>query len=471
MRLVIAATALSCMPTAAAQQVSGAEQNSVTVSVAHLTDPRDSVPAPRLLPFEGAPPLAALRALRRVSSSSMLRDLVTCQGRVRFGPHHPVATALDGDELVAEADGVDRGDLSAMLLDAVEAFAPAVVLHIGVYRPAPGAAPVVLRPSEVHRFVAGAPLYSSTVERATGHIATVEAAGPDGQLLRMRIEPHLLATPGSIALLCELEFDRKARDESRRWTAATASGVVASGGALALTLPDCVVVVRAHHDERATKRVAGVAWSQLTTSSLWLEPDLIAGPEVLRLGPAAFENVALAGGIQTQRPFDTDSLMAHVHCSVRPKLWDAVGGLTSEGVPWRLLVAAEGDVLHKTLPALRAAMAELEKPLSETAQLDCVLPVEPQPAVPALVRLPVLPGRVACVLHAAWTNGEARAGLVALRLGAASGEVTGIGVRLRGARLTDRDGEPVELRAELARDGATALAESAELRVEIGRPR
>ena len=471
MRLAIAAIALTWMPVVAAQEGDAEEVGPVAVSVAHLTDPGKNLPAPRLLPFASAPSLNALGGTPQINTCGMLRDLIAFQGKLRLELEQPLLAGFDENELVAEVEGVDRDDLRALLLDAIEMLVPAVSLHVDVYRPAPGAAPIVLAPGEIERSVAGAPLYSAGSERATGHAATVAVAGPAGELLRMRIEPHLLATPGSIALLCEFELDRKARDGSRRWTAGTASGVVVSGGALALTLPDRVVVVRARHDERATAGVAGVAWSLLTTSSLWCEPDLVEGPELLRLGPAAVENIAIAGGVQDRRPLGTDPLMLHVRRSVRPKLWDVAGGLSGEGVPWRMLVAGGGEVLEKTLPAIRAALVELERPLSATAQLDCVLPVEPEPAVPALVRLPVLPGRVACVLHAAWTDGGARAGLVALRIGAASGEVSGIGVRLRGDRLTERKGEPLQLRAQLAGDGATALAESAELRVELGRPR
>lgn len=462
MRSLVAAVVLSWIPAVHAQET---DAEPVRVSIAHLFDSEDGPLAPPFWPSQDAPGLHALGPIRTPRFDVRLLDLVSYQGKRHFGLDRGPQVARDGTDLVVQTAGASADDLRKFVLDALDAYAPAVVLDVGVWRAGPGPVPVALSDGDLDRELARDALYSRRVARAGGHTVSVDLRGADGERAVVRVEPHLLAASSSIALLCEFAIDRRARDGSRLWTAGAASGVVTTGGALAISLPDRVLVVRASHEARAPKGLAGVPWSLLTTTGLRREPELGERPDLLRLEP-----------VRAHWAMSEDVLIQRVRDRACPELWDT--RITGDQVPQCLLVCGPEEDLQKALPLVRAVLGTLEGPLSTNAQADCLLTVEPEPAVPGVVRLPVLPERVACVLHAAWPagSGEPRGGLVALTWTAdregRPPAASGFAAQLRGAALDQLEGEPHRFRGfELGRNGHADLVRTPGLTVEIASPR
>ncbi len=363
-----------------------------------------------------------------LTDTSKLIDLVAMQGRRRFRVPPQVAIDRERDEIVVRDEGADEARLDALLRDMVDVAAPEVTLAVALHAAVPGAAPSVLGAGELDRALPP-PLHRATMARAAAGVATF-ALGKASTRSRVRVQAHRVVG-GELVLLCEFAIATPTAGGARRWIGGTASARIATGGAMVVAFPGGALSVEAQSASRPPRELVAIPCELLTGGGLRsLPPQLVtAAPELTLAPPPARAQHSIDWLRQRCREVSTG-----VH-------FDIIS-------PGRLAGLANGQAKRARATAARDAVEALVGPL-EALTLECTVPAATNAAVPEVVVLPTLPGRVAVVVHAireppierGW-----RGGLVALRWQRKpESVVNGGAVRLRGPALGERDGAAVKV--------------------------
>lgn len=444
---------------AAAAQTTGDEP--VRISIATLCDAGAEHAPLRFWPAGDARPLTGLGSVLRDTIDPRLLDLTASLAMRRHGRESRPRVAIDGADLVASGGAVDRDEMRDTMRDAVAVLAPTVSLEAGIWRDAP-APPAVLAADVLERSLPGAALCSARLECAAGCFAAFDLEGPGDERLRLRVEPHTLADSARVALLCEFSFEQRGRDGAKRWTAGTASGVVEANGGLALVLLDRIVVIRARPETRDVIDMAGVSWSLLTTHTLrerleWTEDG---GLERVAGTPLA----------------NADELLAQLRERACPDWWNVRNGISGDPTSRCLLLTGAPERFAKAALLVVEALHQLEEPWTETALVEFEVPARGHRAPSAVLRVPVLSGRTAAVLHTTWPAQDDQANGACVTMhwnagdGADGGHASGWAIGLHDAGAQRPDGKPIRFDAfPLVSDGPTPLVEAAHLRVGLSR--